>query len=57
MKKLIHYISLFTLGIAIFIPALAIATCASVLVVLADELITIELYDIINGRPNHKPID
>ena len=53
MRKLIHYISLFTLGIAIFIPVLAIATCASALVVLADELITIELYNIINGRPNH----
>ena len=53
MKKLIHYISLFTLGIAIFIPALAIATCASALVVLADELITIELHNIINERPNH----
>ncbi len=52
MKKLILYISLFTLGIAIFIPALMIATCASALVVLADELITIELYNIINGRPS-----
>ena len=46
MKKLILYISLFTLGIAIFIPALMIATCASALVVLADELITIELQNI-----------
>ncbi len=40
MKKLIRYISLFTLGIAIFIPVLAISTCALALVVLADELIT-----------------
>ncbi len=46
MKKLILYISLFTLGIAIFIPALMIATCASALVVLADELITTELQNI-----------
>ena len=38
MKELIFYILLFTLGIAIFIPALAIATCASALVVVADEL-------------------
>ncbi len=52
MKKLIFYILLFTFGIAIFIPALAIATCASALVVLADELITIELHNIINGRPS-----
>ena len=52
MKKLILYISLSILGIAIFIPALAIATCASALVVLADELITIELCTIINGRPS-----
>ncbi len=52
MKKLIFYILLFTLGIAIFIPALAIATCASALVVLVDELITIELHNIINGRPS-----
>ena len=53
MKELIFYISLFTLGIAIFIPTLAIATCASALVVVADDLITIELHNIINGRPNH----
>ncbi len=52
MKILILYISLFTFGIAIFIPALAIATCASALVVLADEVITIELHNIINGRPS-----
>ncbi len=52
MKILILYILLFTFGIAIFIPALAIATCASALVVLADELITIELHNIINGRPS-----
>ena len=53
MRNLIFYILLFILGIAIFIPALAIATCASMLVMIADELITIELYNIINGRPNH----
>ncbi len=52
MKILILYILLFTFGIAIFIPALAIATCASALVVVADELITIELHNIINGRPS-----
>ncbi len=52
MKKLILYASLFILGIAILIPALAIATCASALVLVADELITIELYNIINGRPS-----
>ena len=52
MKKLILYILLFILGMAILIPALAIATCASALVLVADELITIELHDIINGRPS-----
>ncbi len=54
MKNIILYISLIIFGIAIFIPAFAIATCASALVVLADELFTIELKNIIiNGRPNH----
>ena len=54
MKNIILYISLIIFGMAIFIPALAIATCASALVVLADELFTIELKNIIiNGRPNH----
>ena len=52
MKKLILYILLFILGMAILIPALAIATCASALVLVADELITVELYNIINGRPS-----
>ena len=52
MKKLILYILLFIFGIAIFIPALVIATCASALVLVADELITIELHNIINGRPS-----
>ncbi len=53
MRNLIFYISLFTLGIAILIPALAISVCASALVLVADELITKELRTIINGRPNH----
>ena len=49
IKNIILYISLIIFGIAIFIPAFAIATCASALVVLADELKNI----IINERPNH----
>ena len=53
MKELIFYVLLFTLGMAILIPALAIAVCASALVLVADDLITIELHNIINGRPNH----
>ncbi len=55
MKNIILYISLIIFGIAIFIPAFAIATCASTLVVFVDELFTIELEDIIiiNGRPNY----
>ncbi len=53
MRELIFYILLFTLGMAILIPALAISVCASALVLVADDLITIELYNIINGRPNH----
>ncbi len=52
MKELIFYILLFTLGMVILISALVIAVCASALVVVADELITIELYNIINGRPS-----
>ena len=40
-------------GIAVFIPAFAIATCASALVVIVDELITIELCTIINGRASN----
>ncbi len=53
MKELAFYVLLFTLGIAIFISALVIAVCASALVVVADDQITIELHNIINGRPNH----
>ncbi len=54
IKNLILYISLIIFGIAIFIPTLAIATCASALVVIADELFTIELKNIlINGRQNN----
>ncbi len=52
MKELIFYILLFTLGMVILISALVIAVCASALVVVVDELITIELYNIINGRPS-----
>ena len=52
MKELIFYILLFTLGMAILIPALAIAVCASALVLVADDLITIKLQDIINGGPS-----
>ena len=43
MKELIFYILLFTLGMAILIPALAIAVCASALVLVADDQITIKL--------------
>ena len=53
MKELIFYILLFTLGMAILISALVIAVCASALVVVADDQITIKLNTIINGRPNH----
>ncbi len=52
MKELIFYVLLFTLGMVILIPALAIAVCASALVLIADDLITIELHNIINGRPS-----
>ncbi len=52
MKELIFYILLFTLGIAIFTSALVIAVCASALVLVADDLITIKLHNIINGRPS-----
>ncbi len=53
MKELIFYVLLFTLGMAILIPALAIAVCASALVLVADDLITIKLHNIINGRPSN----
>ena len=53
MKELILYISLFILGTTIFISALAIATCASALVVVADYLIKTKFNDIINGRPSN----
>ena len=53
MKELIFHVLLFTLGMAILISALVIAVCASALVVVADDLITIKLRNIINGRPNH----
>ena len=53
MRELIFYILLFTFGMAILISALVIAVCASALVVVADDLITIKLHNIINGRPNH----
>ncbi len=53
MKNLILYVSLIIFGIAVFIPALAIAVCASTLVLVADELITIELRYIINGRASN----
>ena len=53
MKELLFYVLLFTLGIAILISALVIAVCASALVVVADDQITIKLYNIINGRPSN----
>ena len=43
---------IFNLGMAILVPTLAIAVCASTLVLVADDLITIELHHIINGRPS-----
>ncbi len=54
MKELMFCVLLFTLGMAILIPALAIAVCASALVLVADDLITIELHNIINGRPSNE---
>ena len=50
MKELIFYILLFTLGITILIPTLAIALCASAIVLVTDELITYELQRLINER-------
>jgi hypothetical protein len=53
MKELVFYVLLFTLGIAILIPALAITLCASAIVLVADELFRREIQRIINGRPRH----
>ena len=53
MKELILYILLFILGMTVFIFALAIAACASTLVVIADYLIKTEFNDIINGRSSN----
>ena len=53
MKELILYISLFILGITVFISALAIAACASTLVIAADYLIKVKFNDIINGRSSN----
>ncbi len=55
MKELIFYVLLFTLGMAILIPALAIVVCASALVLVADDLITIELYN--KWKTKSQPID
>ncbi len=53
MKELLFYVLLFTLGMAILISTLVIAVCASALVVVADDQITIKLCNIINGRPSN----
>ena len=53
MKELLFYVLLFTLGMVILISALVIAVCASALVVVADDQITIKLHNIINGRPSN----
>ncbi len=53
MRELLYYILILILGMAILISVLVIAVCASALVVVADDQMKIELYNIINGRPNH----
>ncbi len=53
MKELILYILLFILGMTFFIFALAIAACASTLVLVADYLIKEKFKDIINGRSSN----
>ena len=50
MKSVILYILLLVFGVIVFVPAFAIAVCASALVVFFDWLIEEELRDIINGR-------
>ena len=50
MKELIFYIFLFVLGMAIFVPALAIAVCASTLVLVADDLITVKLQTMVKSQ-------
>ena len=53
MKELILYILLFILGMTVFVFALAIAACASMLVIAADYLIKVKFNDIINGRSSN----
>ncbi len=50
MKELIFYVLLFTLGMAILIPALVIAVYASALVLVADDLITIKLQNMTKSQ-------
>ncbi len=54
MKSVILYILLLVFGVIVFVPAFAIAVCASALVVFVDELIEKELRDIINGRESNR---
>ena len=53
MKELILYISLLILGMTFFTFTLAIAACASTLVLVADYLIKEKFEDIINGRSSN----
>ena len=53
MKELMLCILLFILGMTVFIYALAIAACASILVLIADYLIKEKFKDIINGRSSN----
>ena len=52
-RDAILYILFIVFGIVIFVPAFAIALCASALVVLAEKLLTTELLHIINGRSSN----
>ena len=50
MKDVTLYALLIVFGVIVFVPAFAIAVCASALVVFAHGLMEKELRDIINGR-------